>query len=61
MSKKNRYRVDFDMGIRPFRWTEYVNAWDERDAEGEARKVFHLNGKPLGWIHTVELLEEGTR
>jgi len=61
MSKKNRYRVDFNMGIRPFRWTEYVNARSESGAVEAAREVFHLNGKPIGWINTVELLEEGTR
>ena len=59
--KRNRYRVDFNMGIRPFRWTEYVNARDSHDAENEARKTFHLNGKPIGWVDSVKLLEEGTR
>ena len=49
------------MGIRPFRWTEYVNARSESGAVEAAREVFHLNGKPIGWINTVELLEEGTR
>ena len=61
MNKQNRYRVNFDMGISPYHWTEYVNARSELGAVQAARKVFHLNGKPIGWIHNVELLEEGTR
>ena len=57
----NRYRVDFGVGISPYHWTEYVNASSENDAEKQARKVFHLNGKPLGWVDGITLLEEGTR
>ena len=61
MEKRNRYRVDFGVGIRPYHWTEYVNAMSERDAESEARKVFHLNGKRLGWVDQITCLEQGTR
>jgi hypothetical protein len=57
----NRYKVDFSVGICPYHWTEYVNALTENNAETEARKVFNLNGKSLGWVKKITLLEEGAR
>ena len=52
----NRYKVDFGVGIRPYHWTEYVNAASKNEAENEARKVFNYKGKPLGWITGIKLL-----
>ena len=57
----NRYKVDFGVGIRPYHWTEYVNAAAKNEPENEARKVFNYKGKPLGWITGIKLLEEGIR
>lgn len=54
--KNRRWRVDFNMGISPFHWTEYVTARDENGAEKKARETFNLNGRPLGWVNSITKL-----